>query len=158
MNTFSYNGIGTALYSISNLDNEGNVTAIKWFTFFHLPILPLIKAKLKRTITTPKVFEFTIISYEKMLFKEVVLTYFLGWIVCPVFSLLPLILSFKEIAERMGIKTTDDNGDPSTLHISMFIFGIVYYISFLLLMSRWLNRRGLPKDYKAYISKEKLKK
>lgn len=60
------NGIGTGFNGFSQPDEEGNMTATKWFNVLYFPVLPLWKAKLKRQLTGSSVFQYGFLNYEKI--------------------------------------------------------------------------------------------
>ena len=96
------NGIGTMLYGISEIDNEGNITATTWVTFLYLPLFPLWKDRLKRKVTKPYEYTYSIIRKESIEISEVIKTYLWGRILIPLLIFGPSLLNISELQQILG--------------------------------------------------------
>lgn len=151
----SINGIGTGFNGFSQPDGEGHVTATKWFIFLYFPVLPLWKAKLKRQLTESHVFQYHLLSYEKMTAKEILTTYLYGWLVAPVLFFGPLILSIREVAAAIGIPTENAGFG---IYQALITFSILYLVIVVWKWKDWMEERGLPKNYKELLNQQKMSK
>ncbi|MES2131171.1 MAG: hypothetical protein V4506_02410 [Bacteroidota bacterium] len=149
------NGVGTGFNGFSQPDEDGNITATKWFTVLYFPVLPLWKAKLKRQLTTSDVFQYQLISYEKMNAKEILTTYIYGWLFTPVLFFWPLVLSVREVAAAIGIPTENAGFG---IYEAMITFSILYLVIFVWKWKDWMEERGLPKNYKELLKQQKMNK
>lgn len=141
----SINGIGTRFYGITKPDEEGNCKAICWFSFVYIPLIPLWRATISREQTRPHVFKFNVIQKEKLVFKEVISTYFFGWIVMPLLIGAPMILCIREVSERLGIAVENPKGGLSDTWTVMFVIALVYFVIAILKLKSWDEKRGLVK-------------
>lgn len=143
--TSTVNGIGTRLYGVSIPNAVGESNATLWVTFAYLPILPIRRYIIKRMITKPSTFRYTIIEKTPLQVKEILTTYFLGWIATPFFLLWPLPFAIKEVAIKLGYTNENGEGILYNLAIGFFIIWIIFAV---FKWKMWDDRRGLPKDYK----------
>ncbi len=101
---FRFNGIGLGFAGVSTPDREGNCTATKWFTVFYLPVIPLSRHKIKPIEFRGNSMSYQILSNENMNFREVLTTYFYGWILFPALILIPFgLLAFMGTPEFNAI-------------------------------------------------------
>lgn len=148
----TFNGIGTKFNGISEIDNEGKITATCWVVFLYFPIFPLWKAKLKREITKSNEFKYQIIEKQSLQSKEILKTYLFGWIITPLIWFGPLILCIREVADYIGIPKSEfkgvANGGGFGIYEGLVAFAILYMIIFAWKWKDWDEERGLPKNYK----------
>lgn len=141
----SINGTGTKFYGISLPDAEGKSTATLWVTFLFLPLVPLKRVTIKRQLTDPRRFVYTEVARENFSTKEILMTYLFGWIITPLAWFGPLVLCIREVASAIGIPT---EGDSTPLWTGMIVFAILWLIVFTWKWKDWLDKQGLPSDYK----------
>lgn len=136
-------GIGTKFNGISEIDNEGNITATYWIVFLFLPIFPLFKCKLRREITSAIFFKYQIIEKQPLQWKEVLLTYLFGWIIIPILWLGPLFLCIREIAVYIGIPDASHGSGFGIYHL-LVLYAIIHLVVFVWRLKEWDEKRGLP--------------
>lgn len=89
---FRLNGVGLGFAGVSTPDLEGNCTATQWFTIFFVPVFPIARFKVKPLRKVPFQFEYQVLSKQKLVFREVLKTYFYGWILFPLMIFGPFLL------------------------------------------------------------------
>jgi hypothetical protein len=139
-------GIGTIFYGISKPNDKGIINATYWFVFLYFPIIPLWRAELVREVTKPRIFNYQLISKQRLRIKEVIRTYFFGWIITPLIWFGPAILIIPEIAVYIGLSPTDKGGFG--LYEGLLVFSIIYFIVFVWKWKNWIEKQGLPENYK----------
>lgn len=139
------NGIGTRFYGVSTPNKKGESTATQWVTFAYLPIIPLKRYVIKRLLTKPTIFSYNLIQRTSLQAKEILITYFLGWIATPIFLLWPLPFAIKEVAIKLGYTNDKAEGVLYNIAICFFILWIIFAV---LKWKSWDDRRGLPKNNK----------
>lgn len=142
----SINGTGTRFYGISNPDEQGKITATLWFTFLFFPVFPISRYSMTRALTHPREFRYTIIEKQNLVWSEVFMTWLWGWIITPVLWFGPLLLCIREVITALGVKR------ESTQDTFMGV-AILYLIVFTWLWKDWLDKQGLPKNYKQLLKK-----
>lgn len=134
------NGTGTRFLGYSPLDKDGSCFVTNWVTILYLPVIPLYRAKIKRKITLPIEFKYEILDKDKLVLKEVIITYLFGWIIFPLIIFWPFTFSFFSIQRFIGIQ----NQDLFIIPFSVFALVWVIFISWRLKL--WDERRGLPNE------------
>lgn len=142
------NGIGTKFYGISELDSEGYVTATDWVTFLFLPIVPLGRVKLKREVTRPYTFQYSILHYEKLQLKEVLITYLYGRVIMPLLIVWPFMLIIPELQQALGLHIPSNGFNNPTIGDYYFIGAILWMLFVFGKFLSWNEKRWLPTNYK----------
>lgn len=114
------NGIGITFLGVSKQDENGIATATAWFTFVYLPIFPISRSRVRFLPHQGSGFSYELISGEKFVFKEILKTYFFGWILYPLIIAFPAIFAFKEVWQYLGL--------PESIHIAYIIFTVIWAI------------------------------
>jgi hypothetical protein len=127
-------GIGTTFLAISKRDNHQNCYATRWFTIFYFPIFPLYRGKITPELRTPNMFEYKLVSKERLKIDEVLKTYLFGWILFPVLILWPIPLAISEVQTWLGI--------PHQFQIIGFIFSVLWVIIAVWKLKDWDEKRG----------------
>ena len=130
------NGIGTTFLGVSAPDKNGISTATNWFTFIFLPIFPTSRLRVRFLPHQGSGFSFELVSYEKMVFKEILKTYLFGWILYPMLIFAPAVLAVKEIFIQLGL--------PQSFHIPYIIFTVIWVITCIWKLSDWQNAKCCP--------------
>jgi hypothetical protein len=156
------NGIGTRFNGMSKLNQDGNVYATLWFTFFYIPLIPLWKAEIKREIILPlKEFNYQIIQKLPLDRNEILKTYFYGWVLIPAILFGPAILLIPEIYQQLGVVTPPSRnlikGDSLSWHDWSFILYILYLLIAVIKLYSHDIKRGMPKEYKNILSKKNIR-
>jgi len=149
MKIFSINGTGLRFYGISNPDQDGRSSATVWVTFFFFPLIPVRRVILTRKVTLPRDFVYTIHEKQSLRLKEIASTWMWGLIIVPVLLLAPLVLCIREVATAIGIPT---DGNGFGLYETLILFSIVYLVVFVWKWKDWIDRRGLPQNYRQILS------
>lgn len=134
------NGIGTTFLGVSKQDENGIATATNWFTFIYLPIFPSIRVRVRFLPHQGSGFSFELLSYEKLVFKEILKTYLFGWILFPLMIFAPAVLTIKQVWIQIGL--------PEMIHIP---FGIAAFIWVFVSIWKLLDRQDekcRPQKYK----------
>jgi hypothetical protein len=138
------NGIGTKFYGINGPAIDGKCTAIKWFTFVYIPLIPLYRVEIIREVTRPHQFVFQLIQKNSLKIKEVLKTYLYA-----ILTLAGLFGPFILAAiYHDQLSMLQKNEDVITGAI------VVYIIAFVWIWKDMDEKKGLPKDYK-HILKQK---
>lgn len=124
------NGIGTWFLGVSRSPSDPTVRhATSWITFLWIPLFPLRRYKIKPIRVRPNHLRFQILGKEKLIFSEVLRTYFFGFILMPLAALGPLVLAIKEVQTALGI--------PEMLQVPVMFVSILWLIIFVWKLKNW---------------------
>ena len=143
----TFNGIGFRYLNASPLDKEGCYTADKWFTFLYLPILPVKRMKMKRTITKSNVSQIQFVSKSKIDPLSKLKSAFWGWIIYPSIIFWPLPMVVIEVYEVLEL--------PADMHSLAFGFLIFYMLVVIWILTDRYQEQGLPKNYRQILRDQK---
>jgi hypothetical protein len=117
---FRIGGIGTTLLGVSAMDRDNVAIATHWFTFIYLPIIPLGRRRVRFFPHQGSGFSYELLSHEPLSIKEVLRTYFNGWILTPVLLLSPLVLAFREVWFILGL--------PASWQIPYLVIALLWLV------------------------------
>ena len=94
----TFNGIGTMWQGISKPNASGMRTGTRWFTVFYLPVVPLSRHRFRyggsaqsRWSFLGRTTPYTVYSKESLDVGEILTTYLLSWVICPLILVVPLV-------------------------------------------------------------------
>lgn len=134
------NGIGTTFLGISEPDENGIATATNWFTFIFLPIFPATRVRVRFLEHIGDGYSYEIISYEKLVLKEIFKTYLYGWILYPLIIAFPAIVAVKEVWQLLGL--------PKSIQIPYIILALIWAIVWGWKLMDWQDEKCRPKKNK----------
>ena len=134
------NGIGTTFLGISKQDENGVATATNWFTIFFLPIFPFTRVQVRFFPSQGSGFTFELLSYQKLVFKEILKTYLLGWIIFPLLIFAPAVLTQNQVWEQIGL--------PEIIHIPFGIAAFIWVFVSIWKLLDWQEAKCRPKKNK----------
>lgn len=131
------NGIGTTFLGVSEQDENGIAAATAWFTFIYLPIFPISRMRVRFLPHKGSGFAYELISKDKLVFKEILITYLYGWILYPLVIAFPSFLAIKEVWQLLGL--------PESVHIGYIICSVIWAIVCIWKLMDWQDERCRPK-------------
>jgi len=152
------NGTGTLFYNFSTRDNKVSHMATKWITLFYLPIFPLERLSITRTITQPNEFRYIINEKYPLKPKDYLFTYFWGWIIIPFLLSFPIFLFPNDLTSSLGFPNFNLKILYWKGYNSLIFFYILYLIIFIWILMDWNEKRALPKNYKELLKLSSAKK
>jgi hypothetical protein len=149
---------GKRFLGYSKVDEEGHCYVTEWYTFMYLPLIPLRRLKIKRFKTKPQVFDFQIMSVEKLKITNILSTLLYGYILFPLLICGSSLLCIRDIADKIGIPPEKFNGLNDSdfsfgIYELLIIISIIWIILIVYLLKKWDEKRGLPEYNKDKMSK-----
>lgn len=114
------NGIGVTLLGVGPMDPDGVAPATMWFTFLYLPLVPLTRYRVRFLPHKGSGFSYQVLSHEPLNWREVLKTYFVGWVLTPLILFGPLAIGVEEVWSGIGL--------PASLHLVYIAMCIAWLI------------------------------
>lgn len=138
---FRLNGIGTSFNGFNYKAETDSYKVTLWFSFLFFPIFPISAKLIKREITRSNEFKLVVLENLKLDGKQILTTYFYGWVIGPLLWFWPIPFAVIEVAEKIGYA-------ESNFYNVVIAFTIIWLIVFAWKWKDWEEERGLPKNYK----------
>ena len=134
------NGIGTKFHGFRRDSSDDTLCVTSWFVFLYFPVIPVSAYRIRIVEMEKKQYGYEVLEKIPFNGKEILTTYFWGWVIAPVLWVWPIPFAVREVGEYLGYANEEGVGG---FYLFVVIFAITWIAVFAWKWKDWEETRGI---------------